>query len=86
MDIKPWWACFCDRCTYRVNGGMKERGVHSTLGPGNDQEVFLEEETHEQSLEHFGESKGCRGVAALARLGTANGIVRPSGESMGPVC
>ena len=48
---------------------MKERCVHSTLGPGKGpkgQEVFLEKSTLEESLEHFGESKGCRRVAALA--------------------
>ena len=61
-----WQKCFCDRNIYRVIQGRTETCVHSTLGPGKGQEVFLEEETLEQSLEHLGESKGYRCVVALA--------------------
>lgn len=55
---------------------MKEREVHSALGAWKDQKVFVKEGTHEQSLEHFGESKLSRGVAGLAGLGTANGVAK----------
>lgn len=45
------------------------------MGAWKGQKVFVEEDTHEQSLEHFGESKPSRGVAGLAGLGPANGVV-----------
>lgn len=60
---------------YRVSEGRKDRWVPSALGAWKGQKVFVEEDTHEQSLEHFGESKPSRGVAGLAGLGPANGVV-----------